>query len=882
MARVTYKVKKGDTLSGIAAKYGTTVKKLASLNSIKNVNLIYVGQVLTISKTEDPKNPDPTPVSTPTVTNSSKATIENFGLRSDTDRTVFATWAWTKDNTDNYRAVWDYYIDGIWFNGSDSNVEYKESIYDAPSNALMVRFRVLPISTTHTVNNQETSYWTADWSTYETYSFDENPPTKPSVPVVELENTKLTAKLDNINEDTSAIEFQVVKDNSTIFGTAKATVHTAHAQYSCYITLGSQYKVRCRAVRDEKYSDWTEYSDNYSTKPSAVTNIIACRASSETSVFLAWRGVENAKTYEIEYTTKVKYFDGSNETTKVGNIETTQYEITGLETGNEYFFRVRAVNEHGESSWSVIRSVVIGKTPTAPTTWSSTTTGMVGDTITLYWLHNCEDNSTQTYADVEMYVNGAKESHTINSTGEEDDKKTMHYAIDTSSYVEGTKIEWRVRTAGVTKVYGEWSIQRTINVYAPPTFVLTVQDQNGDPITTLGSYPFYIAGAAGPDTQSPIGYHITISSTEVYETVDNIGNQKIVNSGEEVYSKHFDTTEDLLLEISAGNINLKNNITYKVTGVVSMNSGLTAEAYSEFTVSWVDQIYEPAAEIAIDKNSLTASIRPYCLKHWLGYHTVNYNSGVYTKTSTIIDPVDGTILEDIYTTTGEEVFYATDSGGSTYYYCMTEEATIVSGVTMSVYRREFDGSFTELATGISNESNTFITDPHPSLDYARYRIVALMNDTGAVSFYDSPGYPIEEKSIIIQWDEAWSSFDTSNADALVEPIWAGSLLKLPYNVDVSDNYAPDVSLIEYIGRKHPVSYYGTQLGHTSSWSTVIPKKDTDTLYALRRLAVWPGNVYVREPSGSGYWANVTVSFSQKHLDLTIPIQLDITRVEGGA
>ena len=157
MARVTYKVKKGDTLSRIAAKYGTTVKKLASLNSIKNVNLIYVGQVLTISKTEDPKNPDPTPVSTPTITNSSKATIENFGLRSDTDRTVFATWAWTKDNTDNYRAVWDYYIDGIWFNGSDSNVEYKESVYDAPSNALVVRFRVLPISTTHTVNNRETS-----------------------------------------------------------------------------------------------------------------------------------------------------------------------------------------------------------------------------------------------------------------------------------------------------------------------------------------------------------------------------------------------------------------------------------------------------------------------------------------------------------------------------------------------------------------------------------------------------------------------------------------------------------------------------------------------------------------------------------------------------
>lgn len=45
----TYTVKRGDTLSGIAAKYGTTVSNLASLNNIKNVNRIYVGQVLKVS-----------------------------------------------------------------------------------------------------------------------------------------------------------------------------------------------------------------------------------------------------------------------------------------------------------------------------------------------------------------------------------------------------------------------------------------------------------------------------------------------------------------------------------------------------------------------------------------------------------------------------------------------------------------------------------------------------------------------------------------------------------------------------------------------------------------------------------------------------------------
>lgn len=45
---VSYKVKAGDTLSEIAQKFDTTVSNLASLNNIKNVNLIYAGQTLKI------------------------------------------------------------------------------------------------------------------------------------------------------------------------------------------------------------------------------------------------------------------------------------------------------------------------------------------------------------------------------------------------------------------------------------------------------------------------------------------------------------------------------------------------------------------------------------------------------------------------------------------------------------------------------------------------------------------------------------------------------------------------------------------------------------------------------------------------------------------
>lgn len=54
----TYTVKKGDTLSSIAAKYNTTYQKIAADNNINNPNLIYPGQVLKIngSNKEEYKN----------------------------------------------------------------------------------------------------------------------------------------------------------------------------------------------------------------------------------------------------------------------------------------------------------------------------------------------------------------------------------------------------------------------------------------------------------------------------------------------------------------------------------------------------------------------------------------------------------------------------------------------------------------------------------------------------------------------------------------------------------------------------------------------------------------------------------------------------------
>lgn len=895
MANVTYTVKKGDTLASIAKKYDTTISKLVSLNNIKDPNYIVVGQVLIISGEAKP----PSKVKTP------KAVVDVCGLQSNTERTVYATWTWNKDHTDHYLVKWLYATDdGVDFVGTQTEVTAKQSIYTAPENANYVTFYVKPVSKKYKSNGKEVSYWTAGWSTVKRYYFKNAPPTEPDTPTVEINDYKLTAELDNLNVNATIIQFQVIKNNKSVVSTGKAKIKTGHASYSCSVNAGAEYKVRCRAIRDGLYSGWSEYSDNIATAPAALSGINEIRALSSTSVYIDWTGVSTAKSYEIQYTSDKSRFDSSTEIQSI-TVESvvSHAEVTGLETGKQWFFRIRAVNDQGNSPWTTIKSIKIGTTPSVPTTWSSTTTVKTGEPAILYWTHNSEDGSHQERAQLEIIIGTTKITHTIqhgkclsaesiaakvvslngftlaensiikvemryantatnptlnvNGTGAknisvsgsntnkwragavvvflyngtnwvilEDNAShdTTEFAIDTSGYTEGTQIKWRVRTRGIINSYSDWSIQRIIYVYAPPTLELDMTDADGTSIDVLTSLPFYISGTTGPSTQKPISYHISITANESYETTDNIGNPKMVNEGEEVYSKYFDTSDVLLVDISAGNISLENSVAYTVRATVAMDSGLTAESTLYFAVMWSDDEYWPDAEISYDKETYTTSIRPFC---------EDYN---------------GRLIDDI---------------------------------TLSVYRREFDGSFTEISKGLENTRETFITDPHPSLDYARYRVVSVSSKTSRVSYYDIPGYPIDEKAVIIQWDEDWKEFDVVNEDEFEQPVWTGSLLRLPYNIDVSDKNNSDVSLVEYIGREHPVSYYGTQLGQSATWNVTIPKSDKKTLYALRRLAIWMGDVYVREPSGSGYWANISVSFSQKHLETTIPVSLEITRVSGG-
>ena len=894
----THKVVWGDTLSEIAQRYGTSVSYLAKLNNIKNVNLIYVGQVLKISEvvTVTPSKPNPTPApspSTPTSPAATRVTITAFGLQSNTERTFFATWSWPRGETDKFEVRWFYGTgDKAKFTGNSGFVDsidnsQPQSIYTPPENATYVSFQVKPIAKTHKVNNSDVYYWTAQWSTEQFYYMKDLPPKTPSAPTVTMDGYTLKIEVRDVDEAATGVDFDIIQNDLKFYHCATAKVSWGVAKFSCAVAPGNEYKVRCRTVKNNLHSEWSSFSSNVSTKPEKPEKILEMRAVSETAITLTWTEALTAESYDLEYSTNLDYLGTSNATTTINNITAPRYTVTGLSSGEKYFVRVRAVNSQGTSDWTEASSIILGVVPAAPTTWSSTSTVTVGEEMRLYWMHNSKDGSKESKAELKYVVNNEPEVvKEVLKTNVSDD--VSYYYLPTSSYTEGASIRWSVRTAGITGEYGPWSVTRTISIYAHPSLSLIISDDrlNTRALRSITKYPFYIRAEAGPNSQTPIGYHFSIIAKNTYETMDEHGTVKMVIEGQEIYSNFIDTNERIvLLTMTPSDVNLENNIEYRLICTVTMDSGLTQEATADFRVLLDDATYYPAAEILFDENTLSASIRPYCTYTPYLFYQVTFDTltGIYTRTNTLIDPLEGTSIDNALTTQEDLVFVGVNSSDDIIYFAVvsSNREYLVENLTLSVYRKEYDGRFVTIAKDIPNLDNYYVTDPHPSLDLASYRVVATDTTNGSISYTDIPGYPVGMKSVIIQWDETWDNLEIMGDDRTDEVRWAGSMLKLPYNIDVSDSNEKDVSLIEYIGRSHPVSYYGTQLGVTSTWHMEIPKTDKNTLYGLRLLAIYTGDVYVREPSGSGYWANISVSYEQKHRELTIPITLTIKRVEGG-
>lgn len=801
------------------------------------------------------------------------------------ENTVYARWNAfnnSKHNShfDKYEVIWRYNTgQGVWFEGSTSSISerttggalYQTSQYSLPANALKVKVTVKVVSKYKTKSNgQQTKELWFNGGTTSSDPFDTPGHPKlavPETPTVTIENNKLTATIDNYDNTGNLstpekIQFEIVKDDVMIYGaiqSANLIVSTGHAGIAdIKVEDSAKYKVRARAVgrvgkANNVESDWSSYSSNVDSSLGQVSAAPAVEALTPSSVSLTWPAVTGAFNYEIQYVKDSEEYFVTNpsaiQSSKPDGRNTeTKRIITDLDNsgGVTYYFRVRACGENDDQNgqWSASGMGIAGTKPEPPTTWTYTSAVKQKEDVILNWIHNSEDGSTQKAAKIKITINGV--SNVIEIPDE-----TSSYTFPTDDLADSTKVKWAVSTKGAVAEYSDYSTEREFTVYEPPIITRGIYDDfdwfwnyldfdTGSIYNTPGlgesftsnitSFPFELYAIVTPLTQNAVSMFVTITANSGYEIVDETGVQRQIFAGDEVFSSYFSPVDNEIFKVfEPFDLDLESGVEYTITISAAMGSGLEATVSDTFTVSWEDVMYNPNAEYVIDESNYACYIRPFVLAD-----------------------------ED-----GEEEEYF--------------------NAWLSVYRREYDGRFTEIASRLDANQMLTVTDPHPSLDYARYRIVAVDRSTGAITYEDISPIPVGGNEIIIQWNENWIGYTNEYADA-PDPLNApqqGSILRLPYNIDVSVDNKPDVALVEYIGRSDPVSYYGTQRGETTRWTTDIPKSDYETLFQIRRLAAYMGDVYVREPSGLGYWANITVSYNIQHTKPVIPVTFRITRVNGG-
>lgn len=901
--------------------------------------------------------------------------------------------------------------------------------YTPPTNAIAILAKIAPVPKQYKSSKTKKANWfTKPDFTSVSQKYTPNP-NAPSIDTWTITgNTyKVVVSFDTVASDVDYCKIEFLKNNVTVMEGAtqefKKASSTQNQRGTCVFTgtfdeIGT-YQVRASVGiynSTDKQIYWSEpcdWASSIDTRPDTPGDVTVTVIGSD-KVRVSWTPTSeaNVSSYKIEYVSDSSdYFDSGNAQSVTVDGSLSTYIISGLEAGHTWYFRVRSVNGSDESDAGDIASVVLVTKPSAPTTWSSKTIATIQtsvgstDPIYLYWIHNSQDGSAQIDAQIRITIAGTTyyylwENTNKNDYGELQDETSelelwplsLYTTEGANTSIVGTvydlikssnaqSLTWKVRTRGLYTAddgstdgdYSDWSVEREICVYTKPNLYLSVTEGTGSSLVgnIFTSFPMTLTCSTTPSSQTPISYHVSITTNSSYETIDRYGEEVIILDGTEIFSKYIDPNSSDISSTSSGkkyefSINASDvdlvsdtDIGYTVYVVVYMDSGLSAEASYNFRVEWDEESQIPNAEIVYDEEYRYATIRPYCLYYlgeddsmdddgieskayygtaitgtsetatvfsssgitsavygdiyfnpstcnvyscalggdastatWIYKDTINFEDAGTWYSGTVIDgegengiyPSSGislALVNDYYFNTDDGNIYccvkAGDASTAIWEYVHNCFWDYTPNTTLSVYRKEQNGTFTIIKENIGNNVGITVLDPHPNFGVCTYRIVSTNVLNGGIAYADFEENT-EETSIIIQWDEAWND---GSEEAETAAVFEGSVLELPANVKLKDTNTNDVTLAEYIGRSRPVSYYGTQRGESPSLSCVFPKNDTETLSKLRRLMAWQGDVYVREPSGLGYWANVTVSYDRNYNDVTIPVSITVKPVEGG-
>ena len=831
----------------------------------------------------------------------SEWTVEDLYVDRLNDSTVIARWHFDiGDTTDYFGVWWEWWSEErkIWVLASDNAKKvpithheqgWYQDTYNVPSqlDATWVRVYVRPWATK---NSKGRFHWESAgvysksikspyWEAHETEERKRRlaPPNAPEITSATPEGNTVLLEFSCDAEFADDMVIFRSDDWGTSWPRVGLVGITATKWVDRNVSPGHTYRYSMRSyLPNGTESEWSNTSDPVDMKPSAPCRLRASAIASD-KVRLDWENVDRTGEYfVIEYSDDGSAWDNYDEgaitKVRVDEKNIQRYTVSGLESGKRWYFRLYRGNDAGESAWAdtgyfeertqpvrvkdsngqyiqqvktatrrrigqTIVSVLIGSAPAAPTCVTTPTAVPADGSVTFSWTHNSEDGSDQGAWELWLDVNGYVIQRGTEWGQGPTDLSSYTTTMEDIGATDGETVKWWVRTKGVIDAWGPWSRMQSFKVWARPTVGAAITKIDGSAFPREGSavaittFPFVAGGISSGVTSAnaEIQWWAKIVANQSIRSVDRSGEDIWIAKGQEIWRRtlnvgaHGAYTGSLDIRVEASDILLTEGASYSlVVGCITAQGMRGESSECKFVPRFgSSSVPRPTADFDFDTDSLTCKVIPRCNKK--------------------------------------------------------ESGALRPGTELAVWRVNSDGRPELLADGIANDGRQHVIDPHPNFGRCRYRIIALDPSTGAQNASDCFA-DTSFDSICIQWGDSFKRVRTGGVDGVR---YAGERILLPYNIKIDESYSPDVAMREYVGRARPVSYYGTQQGISSSWTAdMVRDEDTEQLEALRELAAVMDDVYVREPSGLGYWAHVDVSgISQSADTRKVGVSIEVTPVE---
>ncbi|MFC5270244.1 LamG-like jellyroll fold domain-containing protein [Adhaeribacter terreus] len=311
------------------------------------------------------------------------------------------------------------------------------------------------------------------------------------------------------------LQFSTVSNFATIFKDT-SSITTLSVPISG-LTYSTKFYWRVRAINTTGAGSWSSVR-NFTTVavPAPAAPILNLPVNAATAVVLpaalSWNAVLNAESYQVQVATSSGF---SNLVYNVSNITTTNTSVTGLDFSTQYFWRVRATNASGTSSWSAVRSfsteaISLPGPPTLASPANNATAVLTP--VGLSWNAGPYGESYQ--------VQVATSTNFLTPSFDVNDITTLNTSVAGLAYY--TLYYWRVRTNNASGV-STWSATWSFTTGSQPATLVghwEMEETSGTTLNDASSFNNHASTVGNPTKVAGVyGQALQLNGSNQYATV---------------------------------------------------------------------------------------------------------------------------------------------------------------------------------------------------------------------------------------------------------------------------------------------------------------------------------------------------------------------------